>query len=164
MMLAPKQFDAVNRDLEIRDLYNSEDAFGLADGYLAAYRARLNANLAFWDGLDGNVDWPLEEGGSHPLTELVLADYLVVDATKPYVERGSYLEIELAALRGEAHRTCGGRTLNDDVIDTMFTQLINAGNGPVIRDGVDRSSRPATRTFPYLAEPNPDPPDLPEHH
>jgi len=164
MMLAPKQFDAVNRDLEIRDLYNSEDAFGLADGYLGAYRARLNANLAFWDGLDGNADWPLGEGGSHPLTELVLADYLVVDATKPYVEQGSYLEIELAALRGEAHRTCGGRTLNDDVIDTMFTQLINAGNGPVIRDGVDRSSRPATRTFPYLAEPNPDPPDLPEHH
>jgi hypothetical protein len=46
----------------------------------------------------------------------------------------------------------------------MFTQLINAGNGPVIRDGVDRSSRPATREFPYLAEPNPDPPELPEHH
>src|SRR5215217_4473631 len=151
MMLAPKQFDPVNRDLEIRDLYNSEDAFHLADGYLGAYRARLNANLAF-------------EDGSHPLTELVLADYLVVDVTKPYVEQGSYLEIELAALRGEAHRTCGGRTLNDDVMDTIFTQLINAGNGPVIRDGVDRSTRPGTRTFPYLAEPNPDPPEPPEHH
>src|SRR5215218_9285803 len=133
MMLAPKQFDPVNRDLEIRDLYNSEDAFQLADGYLGAYRARLNANLAFWDGLDGNADWAPREDGSHPLTELVLADYLVVDVTKPYVEQGSYLEIELAALRGEAHRTCGGRTLNDDVMDTIFTQLINAGNGPVIR-------------------------------
>ena len=29
MMLAPKQFDPVNRDLEIRDLYNMEDAFHL---------------------------------------------------------------------------------------------------------------------------------------
>src|SRR3954451_5984629 len=164
MMLAPKQFDAVNRDLEIRDLYNSEDAFALADGYLGAYRARLNANLAFWDGLDGKTDWPLGEGGNHPLTDLVLADHLAVDVTKPYVEQGSYLEIELAALRGEAHRTCGGRTLNDDVMDTIFTQLINAGNGPVIRDGVDRSTRPGTRVFPYLAEPNPDPPEPPEHH
>ena len=164
MMLAPKQFDPVNRDLEIRDLYNSEDPFHLADGYLGAYRARLNANLAFWDGLDGNADWPPREDGSHPLTELVLADYLVVDVTKPYVEQGSYLEIELAGLRGEAHRTCGGRTLNDDVMDTIFTQLINAGNGPVIRDGVDRSTRPGTRTFPCLAEPNPDPPEPPEHH
>ena len=26
MLLAPKQFDPVNRDLEIRDLYNLEDA------------------------------------------------------------------------------------------------------------------------------------------
>ena len=29
LMLAPKQFDPVNRDLEIRDLYNMEDAFHL---------------------------------------------------------------------------------------------------------------------------------------
>jgi hypothetical protein len=164
MMLGPKQFDPVNRDLEIRDLYNNEDAYNLADDYLGAYRARLNANLAFWDGLDGKADWALGDGGRHPLTEVVLADYLVVDLTKPYVEQGSYLEIELAALRGEAHATCGGRTLNDDVIDTMFTQLVNAGNGPVIRDGVDRSSRPGTHVFPYQAEPNPDPPEMQEHH
>jgi hypothetical protein len=163
MMLGPKQFDRVNRDLEIRDIYNSEDVFDLQDDYLGAYRARLDANLAFWDGLDGKADWTLSEGGRHPLTEVVLADYLVVDVTKPYAEHGSYLEIELAALRGEAHETCGGRTLNDDVVDTMFTQLINAGTGPVIRDGVDHSSRPGTRTFPYLAEPNPDPPEPPEH-
>ena len=164
MMLAPKQFDTVNRDLEIRDLYNMEDAFHLGDSYLGAYRARLNANLAFWDGLDGNLDWPLDENGNHPLTELVLADFLVVDVTKPYAEHGSYLEIELAARRGEPHRTCGGRALNDDIIDTMFTQLINAGNGPVIRDGVDHSSRPAGQAFPYLSAPNPDPPKLPAHH
>ncbi len=164
MMLAPKQFDTVNRDLEIRDLYNMEDAFHLQDGYLGAYTARLNANLAFWDGLDGKTDWPTDEAGNHPLTDLVLADFLVVDITKPYAERGSYLEIELAARRGQAHRTCGGRALNDDVIDILFTQLINAGNGPVIRDGVDSSSRPSGHTFPYLAAPNPDPPKLPPHH
>ena len=32
LMLAPKQFDPVNRDLEIRDLYNMEDAFHLSHG------------------------------------------------------------------------------------------------------------------------------------
>jgi hypothetical protein len=94
----------------------------------------------------------------------VLADFLVVDVTKPYVEQGSFLEIELAARRGEEHTTCGGRTLNDDVIDTLFTQLITAGNGPPISDGVEQASRPAGGTFPYLAPPNPDPPKLPEHH
>jgi len=164
LMLAPKQFDTVNRDLEIRDIYNMEDAFHFEDGYLAAYRARLNANLAYWDSLDGKTDWPIDEKGAHPLTELVLADYLVVDVTKPYAEQGSYLEIELAARRGEAHATCGGRALNDDVMDTIFTQLVNAGKGPVIRDGVDHSSQPASREFPYLSSPNPDPPEMPEHH
>src|SRR6478752_10090789 len=83
MMLGPKQFDTVNRDLEIRDLYNSEDVFNLQDEYVGAYGARLDANLSFWDGLDGKADWPLGEGGRHPLTEVVLADYLVVDLTRP---------------------------------------------------------------------------------
>ena len=163
MMLAPKQFDQVNRDLEIRDLYNLEDAFHLGPTYRGAYRARLNANLAFWDGLDGRTDWAPDGNGDHPLTDLVLADYLVVDVTKPYVEHGSFLEIELAALAGKPHETCGGRALNDDVIDTLFTTLVNAGNGPVIRDGVDQASRPASRTFPYLAAPNPEPPEPPDH-
>jgi Domain of unknown function (DUF4331) len=163
LMLAPKQFDQVNRDLEIRDLYNMEDAFHLSHVYENAYRARLNANLAFWDGLDGKIDWPAREDGTHPLTGLMLADYLVVDVTKPYAEQGSFLEIELAARRGEDHRTCGGRALNDDVMDTIFTLLVSAGNGPVIRDGVGQATRPASREFPYLAPPNPDPPKAPDH-
>src|SRR5215207_554647 len=163
MMLAPKQFDPVNRDLEIRDIYNMEDAFQLAEGYLGAYRARLNANLAFWDGLDGKTDWPADDRGDHPLTELVLADHLVVDIGRPYQEHGSFLEIEQAALAGQEHTTCGGRALNDDVMDTFFTLLVNAGTGRVIRDGVDRSSRPAARVFPYLSPANPTPPQPPEH-
>ena len=135
------------------------------ESYQGAYRARLNANLAFWDGIDGKADWATDANGDHPLTDLVLADYLVVDLTKPYVEHGSFLEIELAARRGEAHETCGGRALNDDVMDTIFTQLINAGNGPIIRDGVDQATRPASHTFPYLAAPNPGPAlEPPEHH
>jgi Domain of unknown function (DUF4331) len=163
LMLAPKHFDPVNRDLEIRDLYNMDDAFHLSHAYKSAYRARLNANLAFWDGLDGKTDWPAYEDGAHPLTELMLADYLVVDIAKPYAEHGSFLEIELAARRGEAHQTCGGRALNDDVMDTIFTLLVNAGNGPAIRDGVDQATAPASRTFPYLAPPNPAPPEAPRH-
>ena len=164
LMLGPKQFDQVNRDLEIRDLYNMEDAFELGESYQGAYRARLNANLAFWDGLDGATDWPPDGAGTHPLTELLLADYLVVDAAKPYIEQGSFLEPELAALRGEEHETCGGRTLNDDVMDRLFTLVVNAGNGPGIRDGVDASTRPSSQAFPYLAAPNPDPPKPPPPH
>ena len=164
MMLAPKQFDPVNRDLEIRDLYNMEDAYHLAEAYQGAYRARLDANLAFWDGLDRKADWTTSESGRHPLTELILADFLVVDVSKPYQESGSFLEIEQATLEGRAHTTCGGRAPNDDVMDTIFSLMVNAGRGPRIRDGVDRASRPASQAFPYLAPPSPDPPQAPEHH
>ncbi len=131
LMLAPKQFDATNRDLEIRDLYNMEDAFDLKPDYQGAYPARLNANLAFWDRLDGEAHWPADDKRAHPLTELLLADYLVVDATKPYAEQGSFFEIKnglcyVVRFIG----TCGGRALNDNVMDNIFTLLVNAGNGP----------------------------------
>jgi hypothetical protein len=164
LLLDPRQFDQVNRDLEIRDLYNMDDAFRLSAAYLGAYRARLNANLAFWDRLDGQTDWPAEPGGAHPLTELILADYLVVDAARPYQERGSFLEIERAARSGQPHVTCGGRAPNDDAMDTLFTLMVNGGSGPAIRDGVDQPTVPASRQFPYLAPPNQHPPPLPGDH
>ena len=163
MLLAPKQFDQLNCDLEIRDLYNMEDGFHLASSYLGAYRARLNANLAFWDGLDGETRWQPDGDGKHPLTNLFLADFLVVDLEKPYQESGSFLEIELAQRAGREHETCGGRALNDDVMDTFFTLIVNGGDGPVVRDGVDQATHPGSRAFPYLAPPNPHPPAPPEH-
>ncbi len=151
--LGAKIFDPVNRDLEIRDLYNNEDAFNLSEHYVGAYRARLNANLAFYDGLDGKTDWPLDEHGNHPLTDLLLADYLVVDASKPFSET-SYLEIEQAMLEGREHSTCGGRWLNEDVVDFILTLYVNAGNGPRISDGVDGPITWSSKVYPYMAPPN----------
>jgi hypothetical protein len=149
-----KQFDQVNRDMELRDIYNLEDAFHMGKDYRDAYRARLNANLPIFDGYDGKIDWPLDAQGAHPLTELLLADYLVVDVSKPYAEE-SFFEIERALLQGRAHTSCGGRPLNEDAMDTLATLLINAYAGPRINDGVDHATVPASATFPYLAAPNP---------
>ena len=90
----------------------------------------------------------------------MLADFLVVDVTKPYAEQGSFLEIELAACAGRSRtKPAGGRALNDDVMDTMFTLLINAGNGPTIRDGVDQSTPAcdADLSLPRAAESRPAP-------
>jgi len=158
VIMQAKKFDTVNRDLEIRDLYNAEDAFGLSPDYLGAYRSRLNANLAFFDGLDGKTDWPPGDHGTHPLTELLLADFLVVDVSKPFSEDG-FLEIERAVLAGRPHATCGGRWLNDDIIDKLYTLLVGGIDGPLVSDGVDSATRPATRSFPYLVPPNPNSPD-----
>jgi hypothetical protein len=153
VIMSYKEFDQVNRDIELRDLYNLEDAFHLGKDYRGAYRARLNANLAAFDRLDGRIDWPLDADGAHPLTDLLLADHLVVDLSKPYAEDG-FLEIERSVLAGHSHRTCGGRSPNEDVMETLYTLLINGGSGPRISDGVRAATRPATQMFPYLAPPN----------
>ena len=159
-ILQDKKFDPVNRDMELRDLYNAEDAFDLGPAYLGAYRTRLNANLPFFDRLDGAIAWPPDDQGNHPLTEMFLADFLVVDTSKPFTE-GSFLEIERAVLAGRPHTTCGGRPLNDDIVDILYTLLVGGVDGAPISDGVDQAARPATRRFPFLCTPNPGPPDLP---
>ncbi|MGW3176220.1 DUF4331 family protein [Streptomyces sp. NPDC001153] len=159
VVLSSKKYDTVNRDLEIRDLYNEEDTFNIRPDYAGAYRARFNANLAWFDGLDGKTDWPLDEQGNHPLTELLLADFLVVDLSKPFSEDGCF-EIETALVAGRPHTTCGGRSLNDDIVDTLYTLLVGGVDGERLSDGVDQATKPATHTFPYLNTPNPTPPDL----
>ena len=157
VIMSMKEFDQVNRDLEIRDLYNLEDAFHLSKDYRGAYRARLNANLAAIDRLDGKTDWPLGPDGSHPLTELLLDDYLVVDISKPYTQESSF-EIEQTLLEGRPHETCGGRSLVDQTMTHLYTLLINAGHGPQISDGVEQATVPPSNVFPYLAPPNAAPP------
>jgi len=152
--LSWKQFDQINRDLEIRDLYNSEDAFDLKPDYFDVYRARMNANLAFHDGLDGKIDWPFDQHGDHPLTKLLLADFLVVDASKPFAE-ATYFEIERSMLERRTHVTPGGRWLNQDFMDFLYTLYVSGGNGPPINDGVDAPIAWSSKAFPYLAPPNP---------
>ncbi|MGY0497410.1 DUF4331 family protein [Nocardia sp. FBN12] len=145
--------DPVNRDIDVRDVYNDEDAFALRETYRNAFRERLSANLRFYDRLDHDIAWPADEHGVHPLTDLLLDDYLVVDVSKPFAE-DSWSEIEQSMLAGRPYTSCGGRALNDDFLDTYYTWFINGGNGPRISDGVDQATVPAGTEFPYLAPPN----------
>jgi len=154
VIMSLKQFDQVNRDFEVRDIYNLEDAFHMSKDYRGAYRARLNANLAAMDRLDGKTDWQLAPDGTHPLTDLLLADYLVVDIAKPFAD-DSFFEIERAVLEGRPHETCGGRSLNDDVMDTLYNVIINAEKGPRITEGIKQATKPGTNVFPFLQPPNP---------
>jgi Domain of unknown function (DUF4331) len=158
-VLGDKQFDPVNRDLGIRDLFNAEDAFRLEPYYLDAYRARANANLARYDSLDGKTAWLPNEHGDHPLTGFLLADFLVLDLSKPFSDN-SYLEIDSALLAGRPHTTCGGRWPNDDIVDTFLTFMVGGVDGAPVSDGVDQATKPAIGAFPYLVAPNPNPPQV----
>ena len=150
--LSFKHVDRVNQELDVRDLYNQENTFKLSPDYQATFRARFNANLAFWDKLDKQIDWQLNENGQHPLTELLMQDILVIDTAKPCTEEG-FLEIEKSLLNNSSYQTCGGRTPNHDTVDSLLTLYVNAGKGPRIKDGADRPTKPATNSFPYLASP-----------
>ena len=128
-------------EIELRDLYNAEESFDVSGKNFDLYRQRLRENIAYHDKLNDTIEWTGNSG--HQLAEILLNDYLVVDVSKPYAAN-TYFEIERALLRGESHSTCGGRTPNDDVMDVLFTLLINGGNTPQLPDGVERPTRLAT--------------------
>lgn len=157
ILLSTSCDDAVNSSVDLRDLYNIEDAFALTPVAADVYRTRFDANLVLLDALDDDTAWSFKPGEHHPLTETILNDHLVLDTTKPFCENG-YLDIERAALTRIPHTTCGGRWLNEDVIDVLYSITVGGWDGPHITDGVDQASVPASRAFPYLAASNPNPP------
>ncbi len=171
---------------DVKALYNDEDVFSIGSSPNAPlYRAYLSAGLVALDLLDkspeapqGTPDWPLVEG-SHPLADLLLDDYLIVDTSLACsVDTRSYLELERERflLPGETpgiNPTCGGRTPNDDVVDRMLGWMVSRGRTP-IGDGVGATGgrHPASPTvlveahaavdsFPYLAAPYADPAPAP---
>jgi hypothetical protein len=145
--------DPRTKGVELRDLYNREDAFALSKEYRPLYESRLDANLAFFDRLDGKTAWPLGVDGAHPLRNLLLDDYLVLDLAHPFAP-GKFLEIERSMLEGQQYQSAGGRWLDDDIVDEMLTLYVNNGQGERFGDGVDAPTKPASRTFPYVREPN----------
>jgi hypothetical protein len=151
--LASPAHDPHTLGVELRDLYNREDPFALSKDYRRLYETRLDANLAFFDGLDGQVAWPIGADGIHPLRNLLIDDFLILDLAHPFGP-GSFLEIERAILDGQPHTSAGGRWLDDDILDEMLTLFVNGGRGERLGDGVDVPTKPGGHAFPYVREPN----------
>jgi hypothetical protein len=145
--------DPRTKGVELRDLYNKEDAFALSKEYRPLYESRLDANLAFFDGLDGETAWPLGPDGRHPLRDLLIGDFLILDLAHAFAP-GNFLEIERTVINNQAHKSAGGRWLDDDILDEMLALFVNGGRGERFGDGVDAPTKPASRTFPYVREPN----------
>jgi hypothetical protein len=139
--------------VELRDLYNKEDAFALSKDYRPLYEQRIGESLAFFDRIDGQIAWPPSAEGHHPVLALWIDDFLVLDLAHPFAA-GNFLEIEKAVLAGQPHKTSGGRWLDDDILDEMVTLYVNGGQGPQLGDHVDAPTKPARLTFPYVREPN----------
>jgi Domain of unknown function (DUF4331) len=152
-VLANPSRDPRTKGVELRDLYNKEDAFALSKEYRPLYESRLDANLAFFDGLDGKTAWPLGPDGRHPLRDLLINDFLILDLAYAFAP-GKFLEIERALINNQPHTSGGGRWLDDDILDEMLTLFVNGGRGERLGDRVDAPTKPASRSFPYVREPN----------
>ena len=152
-VLANPMRDPRTKGVELRDLYNREDAFALSREYRSLYESRLDANLTFFDGLDGKTAWPLRSDGCHPLRDLLIGDFLILDLARPFAH-GNFLEIERSLINNQQHETPGGRWLDDDILDEMLTLIVNGGRGERFGDGVETPTKPASLSFPYVREPN----------
>lgn len=153
VMMANTSRDPRTKGVELRDLYNREDAFALSTEYRPLYESRLDANLAFFDGLDGKTAWPLAPDGRHPLRDLLMGDFLILDLAHAFAPE-NFLEIERAVIDNRPHKSAGGRWLDDDILDDLLTLMVNGARGERYGDGVDAPTKPASLSFPYVREPN----------
>lgn len=159
--------------------YNHQNTFHPKPGERGHAKRVLAAGIRASDvvGLLRNnpQDWSAEE--IEIVTDILSEDALVVDISKRCnidsqsffdIERSEYLQRGGKANDTGApleHRTCGGRTLNDDVIDEMLTMWINKSfdlsldNPNRISDHIDKpklDDGEPSNTFPYLGEPHAD--------
>jgi len=149
-----------------QDDYNGEPSFEstfprvLQDGLES--RLEFFDTVAVGDGGPDPVDWPVPEGGTHPLLPLFVTDVLLVDTALSCTQAdggfaASYLDMEREIyLGGAPHETCGGRTPGDDVVGTTLTLLVTGDRdgGPLVANGTAGPTKPASLQFPYLAGPN----------
>ena len=135
---------------DLRDLWNQQTPFAIADGLRPLFLQRLKEGLAAYDMRDGKQDWTPAALAAN--ANMFLDDYMLFDVAKPITD-GSHLEIEKSTLDGKAYETGGGRTVDADVIDVLLTWMVNRDREP-LRGGTTKATKPGTKTFPYFATPN----------
>ena len=135
---------------DLRDLWNQQTPFAIADAARPLFLQRLKVSLANYDMRDGKQDWT--EAALNANAKMFLDDFLLFDVAKPITDT-SHLEIEMSTLDGQVYQTGGGRTVDADVIDVLLTWLINRNREP-LRGGTTKATKPGIKHFPYFATPN----------
>jgi Polyketide cyclase / dehydrase and lipid transport/Domain of unknown function (DUF4331) len=135
---------------DLRDLWNQQTPFAIAEDLKPMFRKRLVDSLTVWDMLDGKADWTPEAIAA--AADVYLDDFMLFDVSKPFAD-DSYLEIEKSTLRGKPYQTGGGRTVDANTVDIMRTWWIN-NDREFLSGGSPGATKPGTKTFPYEASPH----------
>lgn len=123
----------------------------ISTGALAVL-ATLSLLLSAPDGLPIGISKTVISNPQWPVSEIFLDNFLVFDVAKSITD-ASYLEMERSTLDGHAYATGGGRTVNVNIMDVMYTWAVNRGRKQ-LKGGVTDATKPGTNTFPYFATPN----------
>jgi hypothetical protein len=114
----------------------------------STYATEIEASLASVDGLDGDNTNGLLAASRSVLAGIIADDQLKVDIAIDDCTDG-YLAIELGSTTN-----CGGRTLQEDVMDKTLQSLVDASGTTTVTDAVDANDKVVSDAFPYLAEPH----------
>jgi hypothetical protein len=135
---------------DIRDLWNQQTPFAIDEKLRPLFLQRLKDSLAEWDMRDGKQDWTPSALDAN--ANMFVDDFMLFDVAKPITD-ASNLEIEKSTVNGKSYQTGGGRTVDADVIDVLFTWLVNRDR-EFLEGGTTKATKPGTKNFPYFATPN----------
>ena len=151
-VLANPTRDTNTKGVELRDLYNREDAFALSRDIddstsCGSMRTWPSSMVSMARPRGRRTRWtPSATRSPH--------QRFFDRRSRASFRPGSFLEIERALIDNRPHKTAGGRWLDDDILDELLTLMVSGGQGERLGDGVDAPSRPASLSFPYVREPN----------
>src|SRR5262245_28605545 len=135
---------------DIRELWNQQPPFAIAPQLQPMFLQRLRESFADWDLRDGRADWSAEMLDAN--ARVFLDDFLLFDVARPITDQ-SHLEIEKSTIHGRAYQSGGGRTIDANVIDILFTWLVNHDR-EFLQGGATGATKPGMKAFPYFATPN----------
>ena len=135
---------------DLRDLWNQQTPFAIAQELQPLFLDRLKSSLATWDLLDGKPDWTPEALAAN--ANVFLDDFLLFDVARPITDQ-SHLEIEKTTINGRPYQTGGGRTVDANSIDILLTWLVNRDR-EFLQGSAIGATKPGMKVFPYFATPN----------
>jgi hypothetical protein len=143
--------NAQKGERDLRDLFNNEQSFAMKKENKILYAERLKHNIGYFDRLDSNVNWDKES--RKKLVDILVDDFLVIDLSKD-CHKDSFLQIEKALVEGRDYDSCGGRLLEDDIMDILYNTYIHANKSEnLVSDGVSKPYKTPLKVFPYVAPP-----------
>ncbi len=149
-------------DKALKDPWNQADTYSFSPigSGGAVFDTSFDQHLKLFNSLSppGNPAYKWTDGGAaeHPLVQPLKFDVIIVNPEAPFDAKG-FLNIEDQVLNaggaGSSETSSGGRWLNEDIVDKVFSYLVVRQFAGVC-DGVPKATKDSALVWPYMAAPN----------